>query len=357
VGGSAAHFYFKQKFCRLTLQTHTLSMSYNGFLERNGFSPMVSAMMALAVLFVLYQVGGGVMTILFMLLSGVPFAELMNAISSGNAVEPIRLGQALGQFLFLALPVLVLTSLHTGSTLLSQPNRDFLALTSPNLLPSPALTMGLGVLGVLVMIPALGYIGDVQLVLLYDVFGLRESLAGFYEQQKNLLEKITRVDSPLEFIWVAIIISITPAICEELFFRGYIQRNFSRVLSGAGAVVWTGTLFGLYHINPFQTVPLVLVGVYLAYLRQTSGSLLPSMVAHAVFNFFSLCGMTMVNHAEAFHLSGEMAKKIAGDEPDLTSPLAIFSSLLSLALFVFILQLYRRSLSHSQSETPVRANG
>jgi len=44
-----------------------------------------------------------------------------------------------------------------------------------------------------------------------------------------------------EFIVIVLIVAVTPAICEELFFRGYIQRTFERTL-GMKSFLLTGFL-------------------------------------------------------------------------------------------------------------------
>jgi len=80
------------------------------------------------------------------------------------------------------------------------------------------------------------------------------------------------------------VMAVTPAICEELIFRGYAQRQFERSVSPAMAIVLSGVLFSLYHLRLSQFLPLAAIGIYLAYLTWRTGSLWPAILAHFANN-------------------------------------------------------------------------
>lgn len=306
---------------------------YAGYFEQERFSPPLVALFALFALFFLYQIGGAMLTVLF---SGARTADIMEWDSNG-----LRLSQGLAQLLFLAAPTLLLVSLHTGKSPLSAMNLDFLALRRA---PSGAAALSAS-LAIIVMSPFLSYVGDVQLVIMNDVFGWREPIRQMYEQYKTLLEKLTVVRSPAEFVIVALTVALVPALCEECLFRGYVQRNFSRAMPDRRATLLTGVIFGLYHINPAQIVPLIILGAYLSYLRASSGTLLLPMIAHFANNFFSVLGLMAVRHKDALGLGDEVVKRLQSDEPDISSPVAIVSMLLSAIFTLALLAAYRRSLT------------
>lgn len=78
--------------------------------------------------------------------------------------------------------------------------------------------------------------------------------------------------------------AITPALCEEAFFRGPILRGLRGRLGATGAIVVTGALFGLFHIDVWRIVPTGLLGVLLSFLAWRTGSLVPAIIAHGVNN-------------------------------------------------------------------------
>lgn len=67
---------------------------------------------------------------------------------------------------------------------------------------------------------------------------------------------------------------------EELLFRGVLQP-----LTG---LVWSNILFGLAHsITPLYAVLAGLIGLYLGWVFETSGSLLAPILAHGLYDFFA----------------------------------------------------------------------
>jgi uncharacterized protein len=97
-------------------------------------------------------------------------------------------------------------------------------------------------------------------------------------------ESLFSIRSPLQLVLVAGTISLTPAICEEVLFRGWLQTTLRRRFSAPLAIVIQGIIFALFHTNPLSVVALAFVGFYLGYLFERSGSLFASMTAHCLYN-------------------------------------------------------------------------
>ena len=78
-------------------------------------------------------------------------------------------------------------------------------------------------------------------------------------------------------------IAVMPGIAEEAVFRGFIHRAFVRI-SPAVAVAVSSVLFALVHLDPIQVAGTLLLGVAFGLGRYYTGSIVPSIVAHAVYN-------------------------------------------------------------------------
>jgi len=89
--------------------------------------------------------------------------------------------------------------------------------------------------------------------------------------------------SPAELAWLIVVVGLTPAVCEEFFFRGHFQRTLERTV-GWKSILIAGTVFGLFHFQPLGLMSLSLVGLFLGYVYYRSGSILPSMAAHCTNN-------------------------------------------------------------------------
>ncbi len=90
---------------------------------------------------------------------------------------------------------------------------------------------------------------------------------------------------------------------EELWFRGFLQPLLSRSLGIWPGIVITGILFGAMHIFEYSNAwqygfAIALVGIALGYVRARSGSIIPSTVMHACFNFMSVIALVATKFAK-----------------------------------------------------------
>jgi len=76
-----------------------------------------------------------------------------------------------------------------------------------------------------------------------------------------------------------LLIAVLPAVCEELLFRGMIQRGLERI--GAGwSIFLSGILFGLFHFDFQRLAAQTLIGFLSAYVVYRTGSIFNGMILH-----------------------------------------------------------------------------
>jgi sodium transport system permease protein len=86
-------------------------------------------------------------------------------------------------------------------------------------------------------------------------------------------------------LWqVLLLIAVTPAICEELAFRGFILSGLRRMGHKWGAIVLASVFFGLAHGLLQQSLAACAVGVIIGYIVVKTGSLWPAVMYHACHN-------------------------------------------------------------------------
>jgi len=83
---------------------------------------------------------------------------------------------------------------------------------------------------------------------------------------------------------------IAPA-AEETFFRGFLYGWLRGRVPPWSAVALSALVFGLAHLQPVVLIPLFLLGCMLAVVYERSGSLLPGIALHGLFN---LVGVTLI---------------------------------------------------------------
>ncbi len=84
-------------------------------------------------------------------------------------------------------------------------------------------------------------------------------------------------------LWICL--SATAGFCEEVLFRGYLQKQFSRLLRNRWiAVVVVSILFGLGHgyEGPQRMLLIALLGLAFGIMSLLRNSLRPAMIAHTL---------------------------------------------------------------------------
>jgi sodium transport system permease protein len=89
---------------------------------------------------------------------------------------------------------------------------------------------------------------------------------------------------------IAFAMSIVPAITEEWFFRGMLQRTLLRSTKPWRAIFVSALLFGVFHTLSGSVVafdrllPTAMMGVILGYMAYKANSILPGILLHAFHN-------------------------------------------------------------------------
>lgn len=100
-------------------------------------------------------------------------------------------------------------------------------------------------------------------------------------------ELLDASNGTVAMVMLFLIVVVGAPLFEELCYRGLVYAG----LSGHGrtvAVVGSAVLFAAMHLQPLQFVGLVLFGLLAGWLRDASGSIWPSVGAHAAFNAVTL---------------------------------------------------------------------
>lgn len=99
-----------------------------------------------------------------------------------------------------------------------------------------------------------------------------------------------------ELILSFITLCILPAVGEELLFRGALQ-GLMRPCGSAAAIFGPALLFALLHLNLAQGITAFLGGIFLAWLVERTGSVLPGMLLHFINNCIAFTDMYLQQYA------------------------------------------------------------
>ena len=85
-------------------------------------------------------------------------------------------------------------------------------------------------------------------------------------------------------LFLAVFVSVLGPVIEEIFFRGFLYNAVKKrfgILSGA---LLSGALFSILHTNIVGFLPILILGILMAFLYETTGSLVASMSVHILHN-------------------------------------------------------------------------
>jgi len=106
-----------------------------------------------------------------------------------------------------------------------------------------------------------------------------------WEMLEGLEELVTARDAG-RFLWLMLLLAVTPALCEEIVFRGVLLGG-TRTLEPRRMIVLNGVVFGAFHLS-FETVirflPTAALGALIAWAVWRTGSLWVGALMHFLNN-------------------------------------------------------------------------
>jgi len=108
------------------------------------------------------------------------------------------------------------------------------------------------------------------------------------EIQEAMGQLFSSDGSVSQLLLLLFVAAVSPAICEEVLFRGAILSGLRQRLGAWPAIILVGALFGLFHLDVFRIPPIAVLGMVLTYLTVRTGSIYAAMVVHLMNNSFAI---------------------------------------------------------------------
>jgi len=110
-----------------------------------------------------------------------------------------------------------------------------------------------------------------------------ESLSKLFESLKLELGAVP--------LWIKLVaLAVLPAVCEELFFRGYLLSSLLNRFSNTPAILISSFLFALFHVIVRDSLfierffPSFFMGICLGYVNVFARSVIPGIMLHMIHN-------------------------------------------------------------------------
>ncbi|MDQ7818102.1 MAG: CPBP family intramembrane glutamic endopeptidase [Melioribacteraceae bacterium] len=252
------------------------------------FNPVTAAFLGLAGIFILYQFGGAILTFLIF---GLDFEK-----ADVNSIRLLTVG---GQILFILLPSLLLAKfvypdITTALRVKFPSTKEILVFVGGLVLLTPLLQSFL-------------YIQNFIFVKLAESSSIINSLRNFIDEIDKMLQStygsLLEAHSVFEASFIIFVVAVVPAFCEEIFFRGFVQKSFEYKFKPIWSILLTALFFGIYHFNPYGLFALIALGVYFGFAAYLSNSILIPIILHFINNFFAVTAFLILGDEELINSS------------------------------------------------------
>jgi len=171
-------------------------------------------------------------------------------------------------------------------------------------------------------------------------------------------EFVSRVSSGVKdgsFLLVLLALALSPAVCEEMMFRGFVLAGMNR-LAPWGRILVNGVLFGVYHILFFRMLPTAFLGVVIAFIVVNCRSIFPGMLFHFVNNCVGLVliryGDEVASSLKRLRLGGVAARWLKGEAHVPWQLLIVSAVVLAAGAAVLLLASHRREQAAARTRPP-----
>jgi membrane protease YdiL (CAAX protease family) len=136
----------------------------------------------------------------------------------------------------------------------------------------------------LVMAGILTWFAAVPLVLLSTFIGYNLGSQGSSNPIIALVMEAARSGNWLSTILFYLTLGVLAPLCEETLFRGFLYANLRRRMGVFPSMLISAGLFAAFHLDLGAFLPLFSLGCLFALVFEKTKSILPSMVAHGLWN-------------------------------------------------------------------------
>ena len=133
-----------------------------------------------------------------------------------------------------------------------------------------------GVTGYIALIPVL--------VLILAITAVVINVTRYIPAKQPVVELLLKEKDAAFLAYSSLFAAILGPVIEELFFRGFLYGAFKKYIGVFWAMMITAAIFATLHAHIVGFVPIMALGVLLAYLYEKTGTLVSSITVHMMHN-------------------------------------------------------------------------
>ena len=157
-----------------------------------------------------------------------------------------------------------------------------LGLTMKNFLKN----ISYGFLGYLSLLPIL-FVTLMVTALILDLFKYQPA-------PQPVFEMFLEEEKMPMLAYLSIFVAIAGPVMEEIFFRGFLYTAIKKEAGVKLAIIISALIFSFLHAHLVGFIPILILGIFLAYLYEKTGSLVSSMTVHIIHNLIMVSFIFLV---------------------------------------------------------------
>ena len=151
-------------------------------------------------------------------------------------------------------------------------------------------------------------------------------------------------------LWVSMLLAaVMPAVVEELAYRGVVLGVF-RHSHRLWAIITSGFLFGVMHMNFNQMAYAMVLGIMFGFLAEATGSIFSTMFAHFCFNGISVLLGYAAWHVGVLRNAMEKSMEQGSSTADLRQTASMLVSPAVIGLMIAVVILYCLAVLNGRKE-------
>ena len=133
-----------------------------------------------------------------------------------------------------------------------------------------------GVISYIALIPVL--------IAVLAAIALFVNMIHYVPQKQPVVELFLKEKNTSFLLYTSLFAAVLGPIIEELFFRGFMYNAFKKRIGVFAAMLITAAMFAALHAHAVGFLPIMILGMLLAYLYEKTGTLVSSITVHAIHN-------------------------------------------------------------------------
>ncbi len=133
-----------------------------------------------------------------------------------------------------------------------------------------------GIVGYLAILPTLVAILIITVIV--------TNLIKYVPEKQPVVELFLKEKDVAFLAFTSLFAAIVGPMIEELFFRGFMYSALKKYIGIFWSMLFTACVFAALHTNVIGFLPILVIGILLAYLYEKTGTLVSSITVHIIHN-------------------------------------------------------------------------